>query len=376
MVGPLSEQPPSSPLARVVYSSLNFKDVMIATGRLTVETFCTDRLQQECILGFEYSGVTTTGKRVMGIIGAGSMATIVESDPIFTLDVPDNISLEQAATIPTVYTTVYASFFVCAQIRKGNSILIHAGTGGVGLAAIRVCLAYGLEVFTTVSTKEKRDFLLSYFPDLNPHNIGNSRDISFETLIKERTNGRGVDFVLNSLSEEKLQASIRCLARGGHFLEIGKYDMMKDSKLAMTFFQRGITFSAVLVDLLFQEKRDLLLELHKLIMKDISKGIIQPLPTTVFQAHEIEQAFRYLATAKHIGKVVLKIRDNEDDLASVPISYLPRVYCNPEQSFVIAGGLGGFGLELADWLIIRGCRKLLLSSSRGITKPYQQYRIK
>ncbi|XP_053662286.1 fatty acid synthase-like [Anopheles marshallii] len=375
MVGPLSEQPPSSPLVKVVYSSLNFKDVMIATGRLTIETFCTNRLQQECILGFEYSGVTATGKRVMGIIPAGSMATIVEADSLFTLDVPDECTLEQAATIPTVYATVYAAFFICAHIRKGNSILIHAGTGGIGLAAIRVCLAYGLEVFTTVSTKEKREFLLSYFPDLNPNNIGNSRDISFETLIKERTNGRGVDFVLNSLSEEKLQASIRCLAKGGHFLEIGKYDMMKDSKLAMALFQKGLTFTAVLVDLMFQEKRELMQELHKLIVEDMSKGIVQPLPTSVFQAHEIEQAFRYLATAKHIGKVVLKIRDNEDDLASVPIAYLPRVYCNPEQSFVIAGGLGGFGLELADWLIIRGCRKLLLSSSRGITKPYQQYRI-
>ncbi|XP_049277914.1 fatty acid synthase-like [Anopheles funestus] len=375
MVGPLSEQPPSSPLVKVVYSSLNFRDVMVATGRLTIETFCTDRLQQECILGFEYSGVTASGKRVMGIINAGSMATMIEADSLFTLDVPDEYTLEQAATIPTVYATVYTAFFICSHIRKGNSILIHAGTGGVGLAAIRVCLAYGLEVFTTVSTKEKREFLLSYFPELNPNNIGNSRDISFETLIKERTNGRGVDFVLNSLSEEKLQASIRCLAKGGHFLEIGKYDMMKDSKLAMTLFQKGLTFTAVLVDLMFKEKRELLQTIHKLIMKDLSKGIIKPLPTTVFQAHEIEQAFRYLATAKHIGKVVLKIRDNEDDLASVPISYLPRVYCNSEQSFVIAGGLGGFGLELADWLIIRGCRKLLLSSSRGITKPYQQYRI-
>ncbi|XP_053661661.1 fatty acid synthase-like [Anopheles marshallii] len=375
MVGPLSEQPPSSPLVKVVYSSLNFKDVMLATGRLTLETSFTNRLQQECVLGFEFSGVTATGKRVMGIIPAGSMATIIEADPLFTLDVPDECTLEQAATIPTVYATVYAAFFICAHIRKVNSILIHAGTGGIGLAAIRVCLAYGLEVFTTVSTKEKREFLLSYFPDLNPNNIGNSRDISFETLIKERTNGRGVDFVLNSLSEEKLQASIRCLAKGGHFLEIGKYDMMKDSKLAMALFQKGLTFTAVLVDLMFQEKRELMQELHKLIVEDMSKGIVQPLPTSVFQAHEIEQAFRYLATAKHIGKVVLKIRDNEDDLASVPISFLPRVYCNPEQSFVIAGGLGGFGLELADWLIIRGCRKLLLSSSRGITKPYQQYRI-
>ncbi|XP_050076401.1 fatty acid synthase-like [Anopheles maculipalpis] len=375
MVGPLSEQPPKSPLVKVVYSSLNFKDVMIATGRLTLETFCTDRMEQECVLGFEYSGVTATGKRVMGIIQAGSMATIIEADSAFTLDVPNDITLEQAATIPTVYATVYAAFFICSQIRKGNSVLIHAGTGGIGLAAIRVCLAYGLEVFTTVSTKEKREFLLSYFPDLNPNNIGNSRDTSFETLIKERTDGRGVDFVLNSLSEEKLQASIRCLAKGGHFLEIGKYDMMKDSKLSMALFQKGITFTAVLVDLLFKERRNLLIALQKLMLTDISKGIIQPLPTTVFQAHEIEQAFRYLATAKHIGKVVLKIRDNEDDVGSVPISYLPRVYCNPEQSFVIAGGLGGFGLELADWLIIRGCRKLVLSSSRGITKPYQQYRI-
>uniref|UniRef100_A0A182IQL4 Fatty acid synthase n=1 Tax=Anopheles atroparvus TaxID=41427 RepID=A0A182IQL4_ANOAO len=318
MVGPLTERPPISPLIKIVYSSLNFKDVMLAT---------------------------------------------------------DEITLEQAATIPTVYATVYAAFFISTDIRQGKTILIHAGTGGIGLAAIRVAQAYGLEVFTTVSTKEKREFLLSYFPELNPNNIGNSRDITFEQLIKERTNGRGVDFVLNSLSEEKLQASVRCLAKGGHFLEIGKYDMMKDSKLALSLFQKGLSFTAVLVDLMFSERRDLMMQVYKILVADIAKGIIKPLPTTVFQAQEIEQAFRYMATAKHIGKVVLKIRDNEDDLASVPISYLPRVYCNPEQTMVIAGGLGGFGLELADWLIIRGCRKVLLSSSRGITKPYQQYRI-
>ncbi|XP_035774236.1 fatty acid synthase-like [Anopheles albimanus] len=376
VLGPLSERPSTGPLIRVAYSSLNFKDVMIATGRLSNETFGTSRLEQDYSLGFEYSGITASGKRVMGICSLGSLSTIVEADPLFILDVPDGITLEQAASIPTVYATVYSAFFICSHIQKGKSILIHAGTGGIGIAAIRVCLAYGLEVFTTVSTKEKREFLLSYFPDLKPENIGNSRDTTFENLIKLRTNGRGVDFVLNSLSEEKLQASVRCLAKGGHFLEIGKYDMMKDSKLAMTLFQKGISFSAVLVDLMFKEKRELMETLQKLIMNDIGRGIIHPLPTTVFQAHEIEQAFRYLATAKHIGKVVIKIRDNENDLTSVPITYSPRVYCHPEQSFVIAGGLGGFGLELADWLIIRGCRKLLLSSSRGISKPYQQYRIR
>uniref|UniRef100_A0A2M4A7X9 Fatty acid synthase n=1 Tax=Anopheles triannulatus TaxID=58253 RepID=A0A2M4A7X9_9DIPT len=376
MFGPISERPTINPLIRVAYSSLNFKDVMIATGRLSNETYDSHRLDQDYTLGFEYSGVTATGKRVMGISALGSLSTILEADPLFTLDVPDEITLEQAASIPTVYATVYSAFFISSHIRKGNSILIHAGTGGIGLAAIRVCLAYGLEIFTTVSTKEKRDFLLSYFPDLKPENIGNSRDTTFENLIKLRTNGRGVDFVLNSLSEEKLQASVRCLAKGGHFLEIGKYDMMKDSKLAMTLFQKGISFTAVLVDLMLKEKPEYIKRVESLMMSDLKRGIIQPLPTTVFQAHEIEQAFRYLATAKHIGKVIIKIRENENDITSVPISYLPRVYCHADQSFVIAGGLGGFGLELADWLIVRGCRKLLLSSSRGISKPYQQYRIR
>lgn len=110
--------------------------------------------------------------------------------------------------------------------------------------------------------------------------------------------------------------------------------------------------------------------------KDIKAGIIQPLPTTIFKASEIEQAFRYLASGKHVGKVLLQIRDDEYDRYTYPIRVTPRVNCDPDMSYVIPGGLGGFGLELADWLVIRGARKLVLSSSRGITKAYQTYRIR
>lgn len=113
-----------------------------------------------------------------------------------------------------------------------------------------------------------------------------------------------------------------------------------------------------------------------MVQNDIKSGIIVPLKTTVFAANEIEQAFRYLASGKHVGKVLLQIRENENDVSTFPIPVVPRVYCNPNFSYIIPGGLGGFGLELADWLILRGCRKLVLSSSRGITKPYQAYRIK
>ena len=113
-----------------------------------------------------------------------------------------------------------------------------------------------------------------------------------------------------------------------------------------------------------------------MIERDIKSGIIKPLKTNIFEASQVEQAFRFLASGKHIGKVILKIRDQESDAATLPISVLPRVYCSPEYSYIIPGGLGGFGLELADWLVLRGCRKLVFSSSRGISKQYQAYRIK
>jgi fatty acid synthase len=116
--------------------------------------------------------------------------------------------------------------------------------------------------------------------------------------------------------------------------------------------------------------------LKELIMEDIRSGIIKPLKSNVFKANEIEQAFRYLASGKHIGKVIIQLREHDSDNETIPIKVLPKVYCNPEFSYIIPGGLGGFGLELADWLVMRRCRKLVLSSSRGISRPYQAYRIK
>lgn len=109
---------------------------------------------------------------------------------------------------------------------------------------------------------------------------------------------------------------------------------------------------------------------------DLKAGIIKPLKTNVFDACDVEKAIRYLAGGKHMGKVVLKVRENETDDLTLPICVVPRVYCRPECSYIIPGGLGGFGLELADWLVIRGCRKLVLSSSRGISAAYQSLRIK
>lgn len=152
---------------KIVYSSVNFRDVMLATGRLAFDLCGANRQDHSCVLGFEYSGIEiATGRRVMSMIAKGGIASYADKPSRIFWEVPKTWSLRDAATMPVVYITVYYAFFICADIRKGKSILIHAGTGGIGLAAIRVALAYNMEVFTTCSTPQKKKYLLENFPQL------------------------------------------------------------------------------------------------------------------------------------------------------------------------------------------------------------------
>lgn len=260
-------------------------------------------------------------------------------------------------------------------MQPGESVLIHAGSGGVGQASISIALHMGCKVFTTVGSQAKRDFLKQKFPELTDNFIGNSRDTSFEQLILTQTNGRGVDLVLNSLANEQLQASVRCLAIGGRFLEIGKVDLSNNSSLGMGLFLKNTAFHGILLDALFESDSPEKREVMNLVSEGIANGAVRPLPSTVFNENQIEQAFRFMASGKHIGKVVLKIRDEEVGKVQRPkiktVSAIPRTYMDPDKSYVLVGGLGGFGLELANWLIVRGATKIVLSSRSGIKTGYQ-----
>ncbi|XP_015113026.1 fatty acid synthase [Diachasma alloeum] len=374
MEGPIRPNFVDSDLIKVVYSPINFKDVMIATGKLNADVFVKTRSAAECLLGFEYAGITTSGSRVMGIINSYAMTNLLIHDPNLTWPVPDSWTLEEAATVPCVYATCCYSLFLRGKMKKGDRVLIHAGSGGVGQAAIHLAISTGCEIFTTVGTAEKRTFIRKTFPQIPEDRIGNSRDTSFEQMVMTQTNGVGVDIVLNSLAEDKLQASVRCLAEGGKFLEIGKFDMANNTPIGISAFMKGISFYGILVDKVFEapvEKRE---ELHQLMQKILDEGAIKPFNATVFPRNQIELAFRYMAAGKHIGKVVLKIQD-EINLGE-KISAFPRYYCRKDHSYIILGGLGGFGLELADWLIFRGAKYLVLTSRSGIKSGYQRIRIK
>jgi fatty acid synthase len=240
-------------IVSVKYAALNFRDVLTATGKLVFDVESLERFGTDCPLGFEFSGVTGDGRRVMGMLNNGAFVThmVLKAMEPFIMNCPDNWTLEEAATIPIIYFTVYLAFFELMRIEEGKSILIHAGSGGVGLSAIRVALAYGLEVFTTVSTEDKKLFLTTVYPQLKKENIGNSRDTSFEEMIMRNKNGRGVDYILNSLAQEKLMASIRCLAQHGSFVEIGLSDILNNSKIDMKYLGTNKSFNSfVLIEYL------------------------------------------------------------------------------------------------------------------------------
>ena len=243
-------------IIKIHYSSLNFKDIMLALGRIPDN--CDSLLSHQSILGFEFSGTKRNGEKVMGIgTKAGALATYYDAENTILWKVPETWTMEEAATVPLVYFTVYFAFFNTTTIKAGKKILIHSGSGGVGQAAIEVAFAYNLVVFTTVSSEEKKNFLLKRFSMLKPENIGNSRNTTFEKMILENTEGKGVDYVLNSLSDDKLQASIRCLGKDGIFLEIGKYDILKGTNIDMRYLAKRITMKAVIFDDLADDSEEM-----------------------------------------------------------------------------------------------------------------------
>ncbi|XP_074599362.1 fatty acid synthase-like [Brevipalpus obovatus] len=371
-------------IAQVCFAPLNFKDIMVSSGRLPLVFAPSARKVKEenmsVKIGLEFSGYDENGNRVMGMIPSGAMATQVSVCPEdFILPVPEDWSLEDAATVPVVYGTAVYGLIMRGNLKRGESVLIHAGSGGVGIAAINLCLSYNCTIYTTVGTPEKRKFILDKFPQLTEANIGNSRDTSFEEMILRETDGRGVDIVLNSLSEEKLQASLRCLAPGGRFLEIGKYDGFKNSPIEIGLLDQGRSFYGVMLDSFFNpapeematvatQKRQLEELLHKL----LKNGAIKPLPRTVFEMERVEDAFRYMAAGKHMGKVVIKVQDPEN-IVKPSIQALNSIKFDSEKTYIIVGGFGGLGLEVALWMAFNGAKNIVINSRSGPKTPYHRY---
>jgi fatty acid synthase len=235
----------------------------------------------------------------------------------------------------------------------------------------------------TVGNEEKKQFLMSEY-NIPEDRIFSSHGTQFESQIMSLTEGKGVDLVLNSLAEEKLQASFRCIAMNGRFVEIGKFDLQMNNKLGMFTFLKNVSFISVNLENIFyllSKKRKIYFDW---ILENSKNGCVKPIkPIIVYKPTQAEQAFRYMLIGKHIGKIVFKIRD-EEHLRSPLLEFNPtlklkvnsKTFFNPTKVYIIIGGLGGFGLELTHWMIFNGAKKIVLTSKTEIRSNYQRVFLK
>ena len=307
------------------------------------------------------------GDRVMilGTSTAGLAASDVQCPGRFAFRIPDDLSFEDAATMPAVYVTVLLGLVDKARLEKGQSLLIHAAAGGVGIAAIQTARWIGADIYCTVGSEEKTKFLVDEL-GIPRDRIFYSRDTSFYDDLMAATNGLGVDCVLNSVSGELLHTTWDCVAANGCMLEIGKSDMIGRARLALDKFEDNRTFFGVNVWGLTTLKRQATWSRLMEMMLDLyTQGHIKPIhPVNLFEATEVEDAFRYMQQGTHVGKIVVRFPEREETLACTPAT--PKPSFRTDRSYLLVGGMGGLGRAIAMWMANYGAKHIIfLSRSAG-----------
>ncbi len=349
-------------------AGLNFRDVMWAMGLLPDEAlldgFAGPTIGLECAgdvlaVGEGVANVRP-GDRVMAFAPA-SMGTHTVTSAHALMPMPDGMDYAAGATVPVAFLTVAYALGHLARLGQGERVLIHGGAGGVGLAAIQYARARGAVVYATAGSDAKRALLRGLGVDA----VLDSRSLLFADEVMRLTGGEGVDVVLNSLSGEAMERSLGLLRPFGRFLELGKRDFYENSAIGLRPFRHNVSYFGIDADQLPLRRPALAAELFAEIGAGLRDGTLRPLPHRVYDYADAVDAFRLMQSAGHIGKVVLAPG------AALPAAAqdTPAFQARPDRTYLVTGGMGGFGLETARWLAAQGAQHLALVSRRGPNDP-------
>jgi phthiocerol/phenolphthiocerol synthesis type-I polyketide synthase C len=349
-------------------TGLNFRDVMYALGLLSDEAVENGFAGPS--LGLEFAGTVlnvgsevtrfSPGDTVVGFAPSSFGNRLVTREAALS-HIPAGVSFEAAATIPSTFFTAYYSLHHLARLQPGEKVLIHGAAGGVGIAAIQVAKWCGAEIFATAGSNEKRNFLAS----LGVEHIFDSRSLSFADEILALTQGQGVDVVLNSLAGEAINRNFRVLKPFGRFLELGKRDFYENTRIGLRPFRNNISYFGIDADQLMSERPDLTRRLFAEVLALFDERVLHPLPYQAFPAADVIDAFRHMQQARQIGKIVITYGDGIPEPAMPRRAGRQRLSVSDKASYLVAGGLSGFGLRTAEWLADRGARHLVLFGRRG-----------
>ena len=353
-------QPPQPDQIEIAVQAtgLNFRDVLNALDMYPGDA---GALGLECVgevvaVGADVRSLQI-GDVVMGIAPA-SFARFVTLPESLAIRKPKSISPEAAATIPTAFLTAYYALVHLGQLKAGEAVLIHSAAGGVGQAAVQIAQQIGAEVYATASPP-KWDLLKQQ----GIQHIFNSRDVEFASQIQQQTQGKGVFLVLNSLSGETISKSLSVLSPQGRFLEIGKADIWPIEQMAQQ--RPDVDYQVVDLVAVTRDRPQLIQSMLQSLANQFHQGDLHPLPMQTFQSHQAIEAFRFMQQARHVGKVVI----------TPPASVLApssNASIDAEATYLITGGLGALGLQLAQWLVDEGARNLVLIGRTAPSKKTRQ----
>nr|WP_229864643.1 type I polyketide synthase [Streptomyces djakartensis] len=322
-------------------AGVNFRDALLALGMYP----------GEAELGTEGAGVVTEagpgvtrfrpGDRVLGLWNGG-FGPVCIADERLLAPVPDGWSFVRAASVPAVFLSAYYGLVALAGLRRGETVLVHAAAGGVGMAAVQIARHLGAEVLATASPA-KWDALRGL--GVADEHMASSRTLDFATAFSRESRPVGVDVVLNSLAYEYTDASLTLLGPGGRFLDLGRTDVRDPLRVAAD--HPGVEYRAFGLDEV--DPGELGRMLNEL-MELFERGALRPLPVATYDVRRAADALRTISQARHVGKLVL----------TTPPAF------GPFGTVLITGGTGTIGSRIARHLVTRhGVRHLLLASRGG-----------
>ncbi len=350
----------------VAATGLNFRDVMWTLSILPDEML--EDGYAGATLGLEFAGRVVRigaevshlkpGDAVVGLVG-GAFASHVVVNASLVAPLPATLGCESAAAVPVAFLTAYYGLVSCADLGRGEWALIHGGAGGVGLAALQIAVRRGARAIVTAGSSEKRALALA----LGAEHAFNSRSGAFVDEVMRVTEGKGVSVVLNSLAGEAMERSLGLLRPFGRFVELGKRDYLADTPVGLRPFRRNLSYFGVDLDQLLAERPDVSRRLFDEVMALFASGELTPPPFTVFAHDEVVEAMRLMQQSGHIGKIL--IRPPPPGVIRSSDAPTQAFAADPNGVHLVTGGLGGFGLAAAEWLVDRGARRLALVGRSG-----------
>ena len=324
-------------------AGLNFWDVFRSLGFIREGNLGREMCGIVLDVGSEVSSVSV-GDHVVGL-GFGAFAAEMVTHEELVAPAPAGMSVSELATVPSAFVSAALSYEL-SGLNAGDRVLIHAGAGGVGLAAILLAQAAGAEVFATASAPKQ-----GYLHSLGVRHVFNSRETAFGEEILQVTGGGGINVVLNSLTSEGfIDASLSCLAQGGRFVELARRDILSEEEMAA--LRPDVKYDILELDVLKKTDPEWVGRVLREVLRQFSEGVLQPITHSRWSLSEAGAALRFMRSARHLSKIV------------VTASPLARGELRADRSYLVTGGLGGIGCAVAVWLADHGAQSIVLNGRR------------